>query len=161
MNSGWKKNCNPKCPIKEEINKKATNSIRSFTGFLIARFCMNDRHLQGKYGYHVVTDNVTSWIRGQQDAPSPQQARASANGAKPVAAAISPFMSLYCSPPIAHDMNDVQCVKVRPHHRGNCPDSFPTRVWLRLHPLLFQTSERMMKEKRPTAYRHRPMTRSS
>ena len=36
MNSGWKKNCNPKCPVKEEINKKATNS--SFTGFLIARF---------------------------------------------------------------------------------------------------------------------------
>ena len=79
-----------------------------------------------------------SFIRGQQDAPSlhyQQQARTSSyNGAKPGAAVISPFMSLYCNPPIAHDTNDVQCVKGRPHHRGNFPNSFPTGVWLLLRP---------------------------
>ena len=51
--------------------------------------------------------------------------------------AISLFMSLYCNPPIAHDMNDVQCANGRPHHRGNFPNSFPTGVWLLLRPLRF------------------------
>ena len=65
------------------------------------------------------------------------------------------------NPPIAHDMNDVQWVKGKPPHWENCPISFPTGVWLLLRPLRFETNERMMKEERPRAYRHRPMTRSS
>ena len=47
-----------------------------------------------------------------------------------MAAAISPFMRLYCNPPIVHDMNDVQCVKGRSY-------PFPTGVWVLLRPLRF------------------------
>ena len=47
-----------------------------------------------------------------------------------MAAAISPFMRLYCNPPIVHDMNDVQCMKGRSY-------PFPTGVWVLLRPLRF------------------------
>ena len=63
--------------------------------------------------------------------------------------AISLFMSLYCNPPIAHDMNDVQCVNGRPQHLENFRYSLPTGVWVVLRPLRFD--QRMMKETRPTA----------
>ena len=47
-----------------------------------------------------------------------------------MAAAISPFMRLYCNAPIAHDMNDVQCVKGRSY-------PFPTAMRVLLRPLRF------------------------
>ena len=47
---------------------------------------------------------------------------------------LSVHLWTYCSPPIAHDMNDVWCVKGRPHYQGNFPYSFRTvtspSIWL-------------------------------
>ena len=50
----------------------------------------------------------------------------------PLAAAISS-----CNTTITHDMNDMWCVKDRPHHRGNFPYCFRTVVWVLLRPLRF------------------------